>query len=107
MGVYAILEDGHLALADEAQIEDEITGIPAGEGSNIPVVALAAGDGDIFPDLTADRDGLVPSGGESGDEVGALGLCHVVGRGVAKHGQRGLEDSVLGELAAAGALAHR
>ena len=51
VGVDSVLEDNHLASSDKAQIEDEVTGIPTGKRTDIPVITLATGDGDF---LTSD-----------------------------------------------------
>ena len=98
------LDDG--GTLDEGEVQRELAGVPVGDGAYVPGISAAAGHGHILPCLALKRAGLVPYGGHAGDELQALGLPDVVGRGVAEHGEGRVEDNVLRELAAAGALAH-
>ena len=91
---------------DERQVQLQLAGVPVGDGAYIPDIPLAAGHRHILTGLALQGDRTVPHRGHSGDELKALRLLHVIGRGVAEHGERCVEDYVFRQLTAAGALRH-
>ena len=109
MRIRAVAENLHhrgLA-ADERKVQRKLAGVPVGNGAHVPGVAFTARHGHVFAGLAVQGDGFVPHGGHLGYELEAGGFLQVVGRRVAEHRKRRVEDHVFGQLAAAGALAHR
>ena len=90
----------------EGKVEGQFPLVPVGQGAYVPSIALAARHCHILPCLPFESPSLIPSGGHFGNEFKALALFFVIGRRVAKHGERSVEDDVLGQLTAAGPLRH-
>ena len=64
---------------DEAEIKVEIYwSIGAVHGADIPFVAMTARNGHIFTELAFERHGLIPCGGDNGDEIAADRILFVI-----------------------------
>ena len=108
MGVGAILEDFDAVATggQEAQLDRHVALVPVCHRADIPGVTLAARHRDELADLSVQHQGLIPDRRDLGDVFRALGLLQVVGRGVAEHRERGVENDVFRQLAATGAGTH-
>ncbi len=85
----------------------DVAFLPVGDGTHIPVEVLATGDDEVFAHLAVEHHGLIPSGGNGSDELGAFVFLHVVARTVAEHVEWRLKNHIFSQLTAARALAHR
>ena len=65
VGVDSVLEDGHIPVSDEVQVKGKVARIPIRQRPDVPDVSAAAGHGDIFTDLSANRNCLIPDGRDS------------------------------------------
>ena len=81
VGVGAVAEDfarfGAKA-GQNGEIQHEIAFLPVGDGTDIPFIPFLTGDDEIFTNFAVQHHGLIPSGGYTGDELGAFVLLQVI-----------------------------
>ena len=52
-----------------AEVQLKVAGGPVGDAADVPGIAFAAGHDDVLPHLALQGDGLVPDGGQGGEEA--------------------------------------
>ena len=85
VGIRTVPENLHLpgSRRQETQVQFHLPGVPVRQGTDVPDLSLAAGDGDMAADFSVESDRLVPDRRDLGDELRALRLAEIIGRAVA------------------------